>query len=1064
MVRTYVGVLGVFAAASAVGRVHEHTRAPATEYGPHAWSAWSSSYAFVCRVNSTADVNGTLAPASDVNGTLAPGEFQGTLRGCLLAANARVTVPGQDDAVPGPQPQPQPLGPGARMLITFAPSMCGATIYVLAALPPVTAPRVDIDGGCPAKRDAAGKLVLVSISGQHQSVDKFGQRNGLQFGTSAVGGSVKGLALSWFQGSGLSLLAAHISVRGPLVAINNTVHGINVQHQALNSTIGSPGQGAAVVAAGNGGCGISVSASHTHMLNVRAGVLEDGATPLANRGAAGICLVSGASDCVVGWPGSDSTSVVSGNANAGVSAFSVRLKLYNTLVGVALSGNTGVPNRGTGGIVIERGAEDCIIGVSGRENVTVASGNTKYGIVVYGRRTRMLNTRVGVALDGMHAQPNGKEIKQGGAGIFVDKRATGSVIGWPGSANTNIVSGNSANGILAFLSGLVVYNTLVGVGADGFTAVPNTGDSGIYIYAGASGVVVGLPGWDNLTVVSGNSGYGIQASGPQLHLQNTFVGVARDGMTPLANHGPSGVFVTKGASDCTIGAPGISNRNILSGNAHKGIDLQGVRAYLYNALVGVAVDGVTAVPNSDQGVFVGEHANDATIGARGKENLTVVSGNINGGISALAPGLHVLNTYVGVSLNGSAAVPNLGSKGGVDINEAASGCVIGAAGSDALVVASGNTGYGIGIKSPYATIINTFVGVAKDGITPIPNAGGAGIYTTATASHCTIGSMQLHPVVVSGNTGYGIWAEGSYLRVQNTWVGVSLENTKTPNQGNCGIFISEESAGSVVASNTVSGNSGSGITVAGANASIYGNNIGMGTRGLSVVGNDGNGINITSTAANAAIGGWSSASASASNSNTSSRADTYPRNHLANHSSNQPGNQSGNHPSNTSSRAANYIGGNGLFAIQNDAGVELLSNIIPGTDSKERNGRELDACLRCLCCRIASPAGKDEQAGEPTCQTDRILAAILVDCRASASASIDPAELLPHGRCNGTGGTATSRRLSVGPNVFTNFPTRSSIMRLSSRGMYRVDWKQLEDASQSPLLDLNHPPMCIVWC
>ena len=64
-----------------------------------------------------------------------------------------------------------------------------------------------------------------------------------------------------------------------------------------------------------------------------------------------------------------------------------------------------------------------------------------------------------------------------------------------------------------------MVNAYIGVGKDGATAVPNMGNSGVYVQGTAINCTIGAPGKNSLTVVSGNSGSGtmIYGAGATVH-------------------------------------------------------------------------------------------------------------------------------------------------------------------------------------------------------------------------------------------------------------------------------------------------------------------------------------------------------------------------------------------------------------------------------------------------------------------------------------------------------------------------------------------------------------------
>ena len=351
------------------------------------------------------------------------------------------------------------------------------------------------------------------------------------------------------------------------------------------------------------------------------------------------------------------------------------------------------------------------------------------------------------------------------AGVFIQDSAANATIGVPGHGPV-VASGNSGMGLFVLGAGSTVLNTFVGVGVDGATAVPNGGDRGVLV--GAADCTIGAPGNDSLTVVSGNAGNGIDVFGTGARVLNTFVGVGSDGATPVGNNGAAGVYIGKAAANCTIGEPGRDSLTVVSGNGGDGIGIASTGARVLNTYVGVGLDGITPVPNMGDLTSQGIRIDgaDCTIGAPGKDSLTVVGGNSGNGVAVYGTGARVLNTHVGVGANGTTPVPNMGRMG---LYVGAANCTIGAPGKDNLTVVGSNVDFGISIYGAGALVLNTLVGVGADGTTPVPNKGQAGIYVDDAATNCTIGKPGRDSLtVVSGNGGSGIGIASTRARVLNT--------------------------------------------------------------------------------------------------------------------------------------------------------------------------------------------------------------------------------------------------------------------------------------------------------
>ena len=74
------------------------------------------------------------------------------------------------------------------------------------------------------------------------------------------------------------------------------------------------------------------------------------------------------------------------------------------------------------------------------------------------------------------------------------------------------------------------------------------------------------------------------------------MGVGVDGLTPVPN--AVGIYINDDAPNCTIGAPGMGSRTVVSGNHDTGIRILGNHARVLNTFV-MAQD-----PNIRRGSFV----------------------------------------------------------------------------------------------------------------------------------------------------------------------------------------------------------------------------------------------------------------------------------------------------------------------------------------------------------------------------------------------------------------------------------------------------------------------------
>ncbi|MEO8457149.1 MAG: right-handed parallel beta-helix repeat-containing protein [Chloroflexota bacterium] len=227
---------------------------------------------------------------------------------------------------------------------------------------------------------------------------------------------------------------------------------------------------------------------------------------------------------------------------------------------------------------------------------------------------------IGVMPDGSTTGPNG-------VGVLIRSSEGGNQIGGALPSARNVISGNTGPGIqVTGGSPLSINNNFVGTDASGMNAVPN-GDVGIDM-AGGRGTALGAGESGNL--ISGNGAGGIRLSttdGSDMNVRGNFIGVKRDGVTPLPNNG-DGIQLTQGATNNTMGGEfSVSEENVIAYNHGAGVGLTasaGADNYidpnlLYNN------DGLGADILDDNAVL----ANDHLDGDGGNDGSAVYSNRLN---------------------------------------------------------------------------------------------------------------------------------------------------------------------------------------------------------------------------------------------------------------------------------------------------------------------------------------------------------------------------------------------------------------------------------------------------
>jgi hypothetical protein len=171
-----------------------------------------------------------------------------------------------------------------------------------------------------------------------------------------------------------------------------------------------------------------------------------------------------------------------------------------------------------------------------------------------------------------------------------------------------------------------------------------------------------------------NSGIIIQSDENKVGCNH--IGLAADGVSIIGN-GSSGVYLLGNGN--SIGEPDSpAHRNVISGN-FRGVTITGEDNLVSNNFIGSSSDGMTTVANASgilgnvSGIYVSGNNNE--IGGIEPAARNVLSGNNGSGISVNNGTENtILGNYVGVARDGNSPLPN---NYGIQINGAAIGNVIG---------------------------------------------------------------------------------------------------------------------------------------------------------------------------------------------------------------------------------------------------------------------------------------------------------------------------------------------------------------------------------------------------
>ncbi len=727
------------------------------------------------------------------------------------------------------------------------------------------------------------------------------------FGATATGNVVEGNRI----GTGLT----------GTTAIPNQ-DGILIEQGASNNTIGGMASGASNLISGNTVDGILITGTGTNDNVVEGnliGTIAGGTAALANAGD-GVLITSGAQDNRVGGNGSKSGGVLSGAGNVisanGMSGVELQgtgssfNDVQGNYIGTNAAGSARVPNAGNG-VLIDQGSTNDVVGGSGDStggNISglgnLISGNTGSGVMIEDQGTgavAVTGNDIGTDASGVLALGNG------GDGVTIEMAASNNFIG---GVDTNVggslaglgnlISANTGNGILITgtgATGMQVEGNFIGTDVTGAStnlvalAALRNGADGIQINQGASRNTIGALASGTGNLLSNNASDGVLIAGSGTNnntIEGNLIGTNVTGAAAMANIA-DGVQIDSGASDNVIGGASSATSgtlsgagNVISGNGANGIEFTRGLTTGSNSntvegnFIGTDNTGTKAIANQQNGIRIVESSANL-IGGTSSGTGNVVSGNGALGIAVVGPGTPsaadpgadnnvIIGNIIGLNDSREASLGNTG--GGIAIEQAAAGNLIGASGNGNLEgnVISGNGGDGVLITGAHATqnvVEATYIGTDGMGQNALPNT--SGVLISAGASNNTIGGKAKGAGnVISGNSQAGVVLTDpgttANLLINNS-IGTEL-STGTPlaNRGP-GVLVENQASsnqlGGSGAGNVISGNLGDGIDLIGSGTSlnnIFDNMIGVNSLNTFDVPNGGAGV-LIQNAANNHIGG-----------------------------------------------------------------------------------------------------------------------------------------------------------------------------------------------------------------
>ncbi|NOS69186.1 MAG: hypothetical protein HOP33_04570, partial [Verrucomicrobia bacterium] len=412
-------------------------------------------------------------------------------------------------------------------------------------------------------------------------------------------------------------------------ALSNATAGVSIYGGAQGNVIGGTNTDAANVISGNTFQGLGISGANTTG-NVVAGNLI-GLNPAGNtampNGWSGVSIFGGAQSNLIGGTSAAARNLISGNSLQGVTVSDLGTtgnEIAGNYIGLNAAG-TAAPN-GWSGVQLYGGAQANVIGGSSVGAGNVISGNSFQGVLLTGTNTSG-NVIAGNYI-GLNPAGSGA-IGNGWSGLEIYGAPASNVVGGTVTGSRNVISGNGNYGVFignGGTDGNVVSGNYIGVDTSGTLALANAW-SGLSVYGGAKGNLIGGNSANAGNVISGNANYGVTLSGADTSgnlVQGNLVGLDATGTQPLGN-GWDGVSLYGGASGNVVGLAvnGTGAGNNIAFNASGGLVLFDA-ATTNNSLRGNNVFsngyiGINLVGGAED--FYGVTLNEAGDGDAGPNNL-----------------------------------------------------------------------------------------------------------------------------------------------------------------------------------------------------------------------------------------------------------------------------------------------------------------------------------------------------------------------------------------------------------------------------------------------------------
>ena len=479
--------------------------------------------------------------------------------------------------------------------------------------------------------------------------------------------------------------------QGGANALPNAAAGVALFGGAHNNTVGGTSTSSRNVISGNKDQGVQILDLGTNGNVVAGNYIGLNATgnatvangfhdPATHFFVSGIDISGGAQNNVIGGTTAGSRNVISGNAAYGIGILQSGTNgnvVQGNFIGTDPAGSAAMGNGFAdppnfyrySGVGIFGGAQSNIVGGTTAGAGNLVSGNAAYGVAISeaGTSSNLVQGNfIGTNAGGTGAVANAF------AGVGIRNGATSNTIGGTSTSARNVISGNANQGVVLGDAGTnnnLVQGNFIGVNFAGNGALAN-GFAGISLFLGAQTNTIGgtVPGARN--IISGNSQQGVTIGNPSTAsnvVQGNYIGLDVVGLAKIAN-AFSGVDISGGAHDNTIGGASAGARNFISGSGNYGVVVSGIGTnsnLIQGNTIGLNVANA-AIANAAQGVALFQAQQSDPSGPQ----LNVIGGTAVGASNVIAG-----NTSQAVALFNSGTIKNTISEnsifsngGGISLN------------------------------------------------------------------------------------------------------------------------------------------------------------------------------------------------------------------------------------------------------------------------------------------------------------------------------------------------------------------------------------------------------------